>query len=111
MLKEWDVPITKATAIVTDNASNMLKAFRQHFQESVEDEGDEEGDESDEGSELLSDSESDLDDFGQKELEHDIAFSGFIKRVSYFSHTLQLIVHKFNEDTTFCSVLPMLMHW
>ena len=41
--------------------------------------------------------EADLDDFITPEIDHDISFSMFIKRVSSMSHTLPLIVHKFDD--------------
>ena len=39
-MKEWDIPIAKIGVIMTDNGSNMLKAFRQSldFSEGSEDE-------------------------------------------------------------------------
>ena len=29
VLREWDIPITKLNIVITDNRSNMLKAFKQ----------------------------------------------------------------------------------
>ena len=29
VLQEWDIPITKLNIVITDNGSNMLKAFKQ----------------------------------------------------------------------------------
>ena len=48
--------------------------------------------------------EADLDDFVTQEIDHDISFSIFIKRVSCMSHTLPLIVHKFDDINSFKGV-------
>ena len=39
-------------------------------------------------------------DFEEHEMDHELPFHS-LNRVSYFSHTLQLVVQKFNELTTF----------
>ena len=56
-------------AILTDNASNMLKAFRQQLEDMESEESEVEDGDLDE--ELL---ESDVRDFEDKELDHDITF-------------------------------------
>ncbi len=42
VLQEWNIPPAKLQAILTDNGSNMVKAFRQHFMD--EDDMDEDTD-------------------------------------------------------------------
>lgn len=106
VLKEWDIPVKKIAAILTDNGSNMVKAFRMQVLSQVESD-DEDGLEEDE--EVDEDQpgtyEADLDDFVTQEIDHDVSFAMFIKRVSCMSHTLQLIVHKFSEVKSFKRVL------
>ena len=40
-----------------------------------------------------------------KELDHDITFSSFIQSIPCFTHTLQLVVGKFDQLSQFKSVL------
>ena len=49
--------------------------------------------------------DSEDDDFEFKETEHEVTFFGFIKRISCFAHSLQLVVHKYNEVGSFGRVL------
>ena len=93
ILKKWDILRAKIGVIMTDSGSNMLKAFRQSLDFSKESE-DEEEDESD--------FENFAQDFDSKEVDHDISFKFFAKRVSYFAHT---IVQKFSEDATYKEML------
>ena len=122
IIKEWEIPEKKKiSAIITDNGSNMIKAFRDWLQEIQHDDEDEEENEellidlltgSPEGSGTSSgedtEEESDnylgpscdkvqkeIEDFERQEIEHEIAFS-LHKRLSCFSHTLQLVVSKFD---------------
>ena len=85
----------------------MIMAFREHFQDQDDKEkADSEAETS--GSEVHSDTDTfqeDHDNFTTQEIEHEVAFTGFIKRISCFSHTLQLIVHKFNKVESFKKVL------
>ena len=46
-----------------------------------------------------------MDDFETKEIDHDITFSAFISRLSCFSHSLQLVVRRFDEVSSYRSVL------
>ena len=93
----------------------MLKAFRTSMIESEkdnsdhqdEDTGDEKDDEKEEEEkeekeekeeeeeEEESDVDREADEYDLKESNHEFAFHGFIKRLSCFAHTLQLVVHKF----------------
>ena len=72
ILHEWDIPTEKVCAVITDNGSNMVKAFKEIQQEvyhSSEDDGDSEGGSGDleggysEGGELG-------EDYGDAELEY-----------------------------------------
>jgi len=40
VLAEWNIPLAKVFAILTDNGSNMLKAFHSSFVESEDDQDD-----------------------------------------------------------------------
>ena len=120
IIKEWEIPESKISAIITDNGSNMIKAFRDWLQEIQSDEDEEEkeemlidpltgspegsgtssGEETEEESDNYSEPSCDkvqkeIEDFEMQEMEHEIAFS-LHKRLSCFSHTLQLVVSKFD---------------
>ena len=45
------------------------------------------------------------DEYDLKESNHEFAFHGFIKRLSCFAHTLQLVVYKFKEVKSLKKVL------
>ena len=82
--------------ILTDNGSNMVAAFRGHFQGSSKGEEEDESEEGDvdlqgESSEDESSAECDVSDFDANEIQHEVAFHDF-RRVSCFSHSLQLVV-------------------
>ena len=117
VLAEWEVPKEKTNAILMDNGSNMIKAFREwldELQEADVDLGEDEAEEKFEtqsgGNSPLSmesddengeefdgtrEAEKDIDDFDQNEVEHNTAFI-LHKRLSCFSHSLQLVVWKFD---------------
>ena len=113
VLSEWDVLPWRVQAILTDSGSNMVAAFKQvrsNSEGSLNEDSD--GDNSSEsGSAVSSDDgageiQSDIEDFERKELEHDVVFSSTsFRRVSCFSHTLQLVVCKFNEIRSVQKVL------
>lgn len=110
VLKEWSIPLSQVGAVITDNGSNMVKAFQQQCFANGEDEEDaEEEDESDSWKEF-DETESDTitddeEDFVAREFEHDMAFKFFGKRLSCFAHTLQLVVLKFNKELSCKEVL------
>ena len=91
--------------IVTDNGSNMVAAFKNHLtthhNEDEEDDG--ESDTVDESTDTLSDSEE--EDFLSKDLDRDLVFGSFIKRVPCFAHTLQLVIRKFDKENLFKTIL------
>ena len=118
VLQEWDIPIGKISAILTDNGSNMIAAFKEwvHSRGGGSEEEEEDSSQSPDASpsgetsddadseedpdtfdqtSTSSDATKEMEDFDQQELEHDIAFSDQ-KRLGCFSHTLQLVVHKFD---------------
>ena len=47
----------------------------------------------------------DKQDFDSQEMDHDLAFVAYIKRVCCMSHTLQLIAYKFDNIKSFKMVL------
>ena len=101
VLEEWEIPSSKISATLTDNGSNMIAAFRPQI---VEAEGDDNTEENQDTEESGEDAEQLSREFEEKESEHDIAFSG-LNRVSCFTHTLQLVVHKFEELAEFKTLL------
>ena len=118
VLQEWDIPIGKISGILTDNGSNMIAAFKEWMHsrdggseeeeqdssqspaaspsgETLDDADSEEDPDTFDQTSTSSDATKEMEDFDQQELEHDIAFSDQ-KRLGCFSHTLQLVVHKFD---------------
>lgn len=128
ILRTWEIPSDKISAILTDNGSNMIAAFKNQVQqnEATEDESEDEsngsahfqspassvkssdGDGEDQDMDMdidsgvASDALKEIEQFDQLELQHDVAFS-VQKRLSCFNHTLQLVVRMF--DTSHQSVL------
>ena len=100
VLKEWEISETKVRVIITDNGSNMVAAFKSLFEEEMKEMETEE-----EEMDVDSDTDEDEDDFVSKELDHNITFSSFIKRIPCFAHTLQLVVGKFDQLPQFKSIL------
>ena len=103
VLSEWEIPMDKISGILANNGSNKVAAFHGHFHASSED-GDESGkggvDPQGESSEDEDSVERDVSDFEEQE----VTFNNF-KRVSCFSHSLQLVVHHFDTVTTFNELL------
>lgn len=121
VLDEWNILPQNVSAILTDNGSNMVCAFRDWVSESKETQDVSAGDpdveeavpqtaESGQGSPISSmesdedmeedgdnssDAKKDILDFEEQEWNHDIAFSHH-KRLSCLSHTLQLVVRTFD---------------
>lgn len=99
VLSEWDIHPSKIIASITDNGSNIIAAFRMDRQ--TEDEHDESSEVEDDYNKYC---EADRIDYDTLELDHAMSFST-LNRVSCFAHTLQLVVSKFSEGTTFGEVL------
>ena len=100
----------------------MISAFRPQAREGADSVGTE-GDNQDIGPQAIEDVDTEGDnqdiqsaddddadllslvtDFEEKESDHEIAFSG-LNRISCFAHTLQLVVHKFDQLTEFKALL------
>ncbi len=90
VLMEWDISGSKISAVLTDNGSNMIAAFKLHFCP-VEDDNEED---------MASDIEVDEDEYDSLEGDHALAFSSYM-RVSCFAHGLQLVVRKFDTTAPF----------
>ena len=128
VLEEWHIRGSVVGKMVTDNGSNMVKAFQQLAVEDLGVDSDEEISDCSDGNstidvnsdleddydveEVLSDEEvEELDEtekevdiakevaeFDEKESDHDLRFScEDYERLACFSHTLQLVVLKFDE--------------
>ena len=74
--------------------------FRQHFEASEETESEDSvnadgGDIDDE--EYEAPTEAEIEDFESREFDHEVEFGPIFKRLSCFSHTLQLVVRPFDE--------------
>ena len=104
VLDEWDIHPSKVLATLTDNGSNMLAAFRPQMSDTGSDDDDD--DEAEEASEdgSVPDVLSQEIDFEEHELDHEVAFLT-LKRVSCFAHTLQLVIQKFDDVSTFKALL------
>ena len=101
VLDEWQIPLSKVSATLTDNGSNMLAAFRTLLSE--DDRVDSESDVEDSDSDAAP-HDVDVIDFEEQEVDHELAFQS-LKRVSCFAHTLQLVVQKFDEVTEFKALI------
>ena len=102
IIKEWEIPENKISAIITDSGSNMIRAFSDWLQEIQKDEDEEEKEEmlidplsgspegsgtssaedtkeeSDDYSEPSYDKvQKETEDFERQEMEHEIAFSEY----------------------------------
>lgn len=91
-MSEWDIDREKVSTIITDNCSNMVAAFKEQIG-SLHDESEDDAEAEDETEQSTVDYQS---DFLNCESEHDDEFILY-NRVSCFSHTLQLVVNKFQE--------------
>ena len=105
VLDEWEIPHSKVSATLTDNGSNMLAAFRPRVFESVDDVEEDDGvDDNWDDGDTVPDITSLVIDFEECEMDHDSSFHS-MNRISCFSHTLQLVVQKFDEVTAFRGLL------
>ena len=86
VLREWSILLSTVKAIVTDNASTVVKAFRREVELTIEDSS---NDESDDGNDALQFG-GDEEDFETRELNHEVTFRSFCKCLSCFAHHLLL---------------------
>jgi hypothetical protein len=112
VFNDWEIEPQKIMAVVIDNGSNILKAFKELVME-IGDEGninvDEEEEENvpqlDVGSSVVGDDinsdfiDGEIEEFETKEEEQSLIYPA-INRISCFTHTLQLVVHKINKNVT-----------
>ena len=106
IISEWEIPFEKIHFVVTDNGSNMIKAFKQVRvmveQQNVPDTEAEE----EEAEELLPEEEgieqetdNEVEEFDRQEADSSTVFKvQGINRLSCFAYTLQLVVAKFNSN-------------
>ena len=119
IIDEWKIPYHKVFRSLTDNGSNIVKAFNLLSNDEEEEENESVGvpseeklypddDCDDSDSECLDDEasieEEAIKQFEQCENDHVIAFLGW-KRNSCFVHTLQLVVKEFERAPCFKSTL------
>lgn len=98
IIKEWEIPLEKVGYVVTDNGSNMIKAFK-IIQSEIRQDVDEVGSEDVGGCSSDSEIDKEMADFEEREAVHAVAFQQEnMSRLSCFSHTLQLVVMTFNKD-------------
>lgn len=109
ILRDWELSTDKVSLIITDSGSNMVAAFRnlvekradtEEEEEEYQDQYEEEDEERDKDK-----LDEEVENFETKEIDHDITFSTFISRLSCFSHSLQLVVRRFDEVSSSRSVL------
>ena len=123
VLTDWNIPLHKVGNTITDNGSNIMKAFKEMKEEAADevednkqslihskefeneadteddDENDMEGDGA--GANII---DNELEDFEANEEEHQTTFSGY-NRISCFAHLLQLVVVQFDKVKPFQKVL------
>lgn len=113
VVQEWGILAEKVGFVITDSGSNMVKAFRDdYFQQLVENERSE-GDEENSEASMIGDEEldrtidQDVSDFValDEEIQTQFDEAGLGKRLSCYSHTLQLVVTSFNKDSFVKSLL------
>ena len=106
------VPLSKVQYVITDNGSNMVKAFKlaqvtamtkdKDHEEQSDDEVEFEDDDLEEKEEEEDPSgviDNEIVEFEKEEARHSEVFTKQgLKRLSCFSHTLQLVVTAFNKD-------------
>ena len=125
ILADWNIPLDKVGNTITDNGSNMVKAFKEVANEVYDEEepqglheysaeSESETDDDDDASEMEGNDggstdfsktiDDELEDFEEKEDEHQTTFSSY-NRISCFAHLLQLVVVHFDKIRPFQQVL------
>ena len=109
VLQDWEIPEEKVGSVLTDNGSNMVAAFKQQVCSADEDDIDGRESTAEESNDmydtemetgetetrLADEVQKEIDDFDDKEIEHNVAFCQF-SRMSCFAHTLQLVIRRFD---------------
>ena len=128
VLTDWNISSERVGNTITDNGSNMIKAFKED-QYSTDLEPDDENTNTSKNPEAVADEEDtdqdnssddeldeddskarettidqDTEDFDSKETDHQIAFADY-KRISCFAHSLQLVVTHFDKVSPFQRVV------
>jgi hypothetical protein len=101
IIEEWGIPNAKLGFIVTDNGSNMIKAFKnvQAVKQTLEDEDIDVDDIELDGEVDANMTDQEVSEFDGQEITHMDAFrKSSLHRLSCFSHTVQLVVSSFNKD-------------
>ena len=102
ILVEWDILSSKVSAVITDNGSNMVAGFKANLDHFVVYETGNDEDEDEETADPCTQDET--EDYLDHEIDHEVEFSS-LNRIACFSHTLQLVVHKFDDVDRFKEVL------
>ncbi|XP_024135954.1 uncharacterized protein LOC112151330 [Oryzias melastigma] len=84
-MQEWDVPHEKVMAVITDNGSNMVAAFKSNTSE--------EEDSSD-------DSEDPMENFSESEADELRYHNTNLERIPCVVHSLQLVVHLLQKEAS-----------
>ena len=103
ILSEWEIPLTKVSAVLTDNGSNIIASFRYLCASKESEDSDGEGDLEDVGGDA--NNEAEVEDFDTNDSDHETASIPVFKQLSCFSYTLQLVNHRFSEVKSFKKVL------
>ncbi|XP_063734729.1 zinc finger BED domain-containing protein 4-like isoform X1 [Eleginops maclovinus] len=92
-IQEWAIPKEKILTVITDNGSNMVAAFKNTTAEETSSEADSPG------SETAMESDSEIDDQRYHHVDMEMA------RTPCVVHTIQLVVHMLQKETTVKRVL------
>ena len=110
LISEWSIPLSKVQYVITDNGSNMVKAFKlaqvtamtkdkDHEEQSDDEVEFEDNDLEEEEQDPSGVIDNEIAEFEREEACHSEVFTNKgLKRLSCFSHTLQLVVTAFNKD-------------
>ena len=79
VLEEWGIPLSKIAVVVTDNGSNMVKMFKLTVQSAS-------GADTEESDVEKEEEVGEDYNFEERELDHDISFRCYCKRLSCFAH-------------------------
>ena len=116
VLTDWGILGEMVGNTITNNGSNMIKAFKDDQQstdsevaideenmedlEAATDEDDDSSDDEDDSNSKDRMVNEDTEDFDVNEIDHENAFADY-KRISCFAHSLQLVVTHFDKVSPF----------